>query len=339
MRLTTSLLLLIVLFLVPVGAQEETPNRDNHHNHGWGSRPDSHAPIGVMGDHRHREGEWMASYRFRTMKMEGSLNGSTSVSNAQVLQRYMVNPTEMTMNGHMLGLMYAPTDNATLMVMLPFMEKSMSHITRRGGSFTTQSSGIGDVKLAGLIKLWENENHRLHFNAGVSLPTGTIDARDTTPMGPNSVLPYPMQLGSGTLDLMPGVTYSGSTENWSWGGQAVGTVRLGENRRGYKLGNMGDFSVWGARRWTEDFSTSLRLNGLTWGNISGADSRLNPRVIPTADPNLRAGSRLDILVGLNGKLGKGHRLAVEAGVPVAQSYDGVQLETDYVLTAGWQWSF
>ena len=30
-------------------------------------RPDSHAPIGVMGDHMHKEGEWMVSYRFRYM--------------------------------------------------------------------------------------------------------------------------------------------------------------------------------------------------------------------------------------------------------------------------------
>ncbi len=102
---------------------------------------------------------------------------------------------------------------------------------------------------------------------------------------------------------------------------------------------MGDFSVWGAHRWNSNVSTSLRLNGTTWGNISGADSRLNPNVIPTADPNLRAGSRLDVLLGINGDFGNGHRLAVEGGLPVAQSYDGPQLETDFIITAGWQFSF
>ena len=29
-----------------------------------GGRPDSHAPIGVMGDHMHKEGEYMISYRY-----------------------------------------------------------------------------------------------------------------------------------------------------------------------------------------------------------------------------------------------------------------------------------
>ena len=37
-----------------------------------GVRADSHAPIGVMGDHMHAKGEWMVSYRFMRMAMSGS---------------------------------------------------------------------------------------------------------------------------------------------------------------------------------------------------------------------------------------------------------------------------
>ncbi len=109
------------------------------------SRPDAHAPIGVMGDHTHREGEWMVSYRFMTMRMEGLLNGSSSISPQQVLRGFMVTPTEMDMSMHMLGLMVAPNDDVTVMLMLPFVNKSMDHLTRRGGTFTTSSNGLGDV--------------------------------------------------------------------------------------------------------------------------------------------------------------------------------------------------
>lgn len=303
------------------------------------ARPDDHAPIGVMGDHIHKEGEWMVSYRYRMMHMEGNLNGSSSVSDRTVLNAYMVTPTEMTMSAHMLGLMYAPNDDVTVMVGLPYMHKSMDHLTRRGGRFTTTSSGLGDIKVAALVRLLEEDGHRLHFNAGLALPTGAVDARDATPMGPNQILPYPMQLGSGTLDLMPGLTYAGFSEDWSWGAQVLGTVRMGSNKRGYKLGNEGELSIWGAKRWNDTISTSVRLNGRTWGDISGSDPALNPRVIPTADPTLRAGSRLDVLLGLNSSLGNGHRLLIEGGVPLAQSLDGPQLGVDYVLTAGWQLSF
>ena len=49
------------------------------------ARPDAHAPIGVMGDHLHKKGEFMLSYRFMNMKMEDNRDGTNdlSVSEAQ----------------------------------------------------------------------------------------------------------------------------------------------------------------------------------------------------------------------------------------------------------------
>ncbi len=66
-------------------------------------------------------------------------------------------------------------------------------------------------------------------------------------------------------------------------------------------------------------------------------------MVPTADPNRRGGERVDLLFGVNfyvpeGSL-KGHRLAVRAGLPIYQSLDGPQLETDWQFTIGWQWVF
>jgi hypothetical protein len=36
---------------------------------------------------------------------------------------------------------------------------------------------------------------------------------------------------------------------------------------------------------------------------------------------------------------KGAKLAIEGGFPVYQSLDGPQLETDWLITAGLQWTF
>lgn len=306
-------------------------------------RPDGHAPIGVMGDHTHEAGEFMFSYRFMRMDMAGNRDGTTDLTPAQVLQQFRVSPTEMTTDMHMLGAMYAPTDELTLSLMASYMFKTMEHVTRMGTRFTTQSDGFGDMRLMGLYKILDQNRQRLHFNAGISFPTGSTNRRDDTPAGPNQVLPYPMQLGSGTFDLHPGITYLGQTDDWSWGGQALGTIRLGTNGNSYRLGNRFNLTGWGARRWNNWFSTSIRLNGATWGNISGADPRLNPALIPTANPNLRGGTRLDVGLGLNFLVNKGvlagHRLAVEFALPVYQSLDGPQLETDWVLTLGWQKAF
>lgn len=38
-----------------------------------------HAPIGVMGDHAHDKGEWMLSYRFMHMDMQGNRTGTGNI--------------------------------------------------------------------------------------------------------------------------------------------------------------------------------------------------------------------------------------------------------------------
>ena len=49
------------------------------HQDGETIEADRHAPMGVMGDHLHEKGEWMVSYRFMSMGMEGNLLGSAAI--------------------------------------------------------------------------------------------------------------------------------------------------------------------------------------------------------------------------------------------------------------------
>ncbi|MGF1449169.1 MAG: transporter [Opitutales bacterium] len=309
-------------------------------------RVDGHAPIGVMGDHVHLGGEWMLSYRYMFMEMDGLRDGTDELTPAQVLAQFPVTPVRMSMQMHMFGLMYAPTDRLTLMAMVPYLQNEMDHVTAMGGFFTTESSGIGDLKFSGLYKLAEFDGGQLLLNFGFSAPTGSIDERDATPAAPGgAILPYPMQLGSGTFDLMPGLTYNGQAGDWSWGGQLRGTFRLAENDRDYQLGNRYEGTAWLARRLAQWLSVSTRSRLQYQGNIDGADPALNPMMVPTADPDLRALTRLDLLFGINllapKELGRfaGHRIAVEGGVPIYQRLDGPQLETDWILTVGWQKAF
>ena len=159
-------------------------------------------------------------------------------------------------------------------------------------------------------------------------------------MGANVQLPYPMQLGSGTVDLMPGVTVVGEAGDWSWGAQTIVTLRLGENDRDYTLGNRIDGTAWIGRALGDSFTATLRLAGADWGSIDGADGALNPNMVPTADPDRRAGNRFDALLGIDWTPGGSyrHRLGVELGVPFHQRLDGPQLETDTTLTVGWQYT-
>ena len=117
--------------------------------HDWTtSRADSHAPISVMGDHTHKQGEWMFSYRFMHMTMSGLQQGNHSVSTGTVLQDFMMAPLKMDMDMHMLGMMYAPHDRITLMAMLNYLDNSMTMRGHMGMTSTTASSGLGDSKLS-----------------------------------------------------------------------------------------------------------------------------------------------------------------------------------------------
>ena len=337
------------LIFTVVTSRPAFADHDHGEGSGWStSRADGHAPIGVMADHVHAEGEVMFSYRYMNMRMKGNRDGTNRVSTSDLFnpaQGWNVVPTRMDMEVHMVGLMYAVSDEVTLMAMVPFVRSEMEHRAMNNTvGFTTRSSGIGDARLSGLIPLVDTDHHRLHVNAGLSFPTGAIDERDDTPMGPDTKLPYPMQLGSGTYDFLPGVTYSGQTDDWSWGTQLSGTMRIADNSDHYALGDRASVSGWGALRLGQVTSVSLRFDGQWWDDIDGHDPELPPAtamVVPTARPDLRAGRCVDALVGVNffgvGGLG-GHRLAFEFGKPVYQDLDGPQLETDWLFTIGWQYA-
>lgn len=300
-------------------------------------------PAAVMGSHTHHAGGWMLSYRYMKMHMDGNRDGTNRLSTSEVLADYMVTPLEMDMEMHMFGAMYAPSDKLTVMAMLPYTIKDMKHVTRTGRTFTTDAEGIGDLKLSGLYQLRNSNGHRLHLNMGISAPSGDVDERDDTPAGNNQKLPYPMQLGSGTWDLLPGITYAGSDGDISWGAQAVATLRLGENDEDYTLGDRLDTTAWLQTALSSEFTASVRVTAMSWGDIDGADPDLNPNMISTADPNLRAGTRADILLGIDyaahhGAM-QGHRLGLEVGQPVYQNLDGPQLETDWIVNANWQFAF
>lgn len=308
-------------------------------------RVDAHAPIGVMGDHLHAAGETMLSYRFNFMNMRPNFVGSDEVTPRSQLSApgtgpFQIMPTDMQMQMHMVGVMHAPTDNVTLALMLPYMEKKMEHLVANGTTFNTGTSGVGDFKFGGLVKLFDKGNTRSHLNLMMSAPTGSITETGFVPPAGRTVrLPYAMQLGSGTWDFMPGITYLGQCNDLSWGAQVIGTLRLGENPEDYSLGNAITGTAWSAYKITGSISTSFRVAASSRGDIDGRDALIGGPV-PTTRPDLRGGESVDLYGGFNylfqgGPLA-GNRLAIEAGAPVYQDLDGPQLGTDWTITVGWQ---
>ena len=155
-------------------------------------------------------------------------------------------------------------------------------------------------------------------------------------------LPYAMQLGSGTYDLLPGITYTGHKDDWSWGTQYSATLHMGENSQDYTLGDKHQISAWGAYSWLPSLSTSVRITGETEDKIDGIDSQIAAPV-QTADPDNYGGERISASIGVNyivpAGIMEGHRFAVEATLPVYQDLNGPQLKRDNAIVFGWQKSF
>ncbi len=310
------------------------------------SRVDGHAPIGVMGDHRHGAGEMMLSLRYMSMAMEGSRIGTERIADEAILspagENFMVTPHQMTMQMVMAGMMYAPSDRITLTAMVPYLRNTMDHVTRPGGAFTTESNGLGDLGFGALIGLGAWGRQAAHVGLGVSIPTGSIEATDVLPTSNGTAvqLPYPMQLGSGTFDVKPSITWLGQARTWSWGVQGAGTIRMGQNSRDWSLGNRADLTGWIGVPVMHDLSFSVRGALASWGDVDGADAAasVNPTVVPTARPDLRGGTRFDAGVGLNWYVHRatGLRLAAEVLAPVYQKLHGPQLEQDLSLQIGVQ---
>ena len=296
--------------------------------------------VNVLGTHIHPAGQWMIGYEYMYDKMQGNLQGTQSVSNSTVLETYNVSPTDMTMQTNMAMMMYAPTDDLTLKVMLPYIIKSMNHVTRDGTQFQEHSEGLGDAEVHALYTLLGKEGvrHRLILNAGVIFPTGSINQSMGT-----SRLEYTMQLGSGTFALIPGIAYLGQGERVAWGAEFLPILRVGQNSNGYRLGNVYDLSGWGALKLTNWLSLTGEADAQQWGNIHGQDPTLDPTDEPTKNVSAQGGQRVDLLIGLNAYFPTGAttglRLAIQVGAPVYQSLDGPQLQTTWILRAGLQWTF
>lgn len=318
-------------------------------------RVDSHAPIGVMGDHIHHAGEVMLSYRYMFMHMDGHQAGTDSLSSKQVFQRgFGVAAEEMDMHMHMWGAMYAPTDWLTFMAMLNYVEKDMTMVANphamhghghgghgggHTGRFGHSSAGLGDISFGALFGLYDDRSQRIHGGLALNVPTGDVEQKQH-----GAYLPYGMQLGSGTWDLSPSLTYLGQCNDLSWGAQAKGTFRLeDEGDSGFSYGDAVNVTAWTALRVTDSMSISGRLGWQYQDDIDGHYNGPHNHVAPPHFQQNYGGHILEAGLGVNlkavnGPL-KGHRLAIEALTPIYQDLNGVGMDREYSLVAGWQFAF
>ena len=314
--------------------------------------------------HTHPTGMWMFNYKFMRMNMSGLRDGTSDVGKSSVgynrmgkPYNYMMIPTDMTMDMHMFMAMYGITDRLTVMAMTNYLDNKMNMLMDMGMPMDPnmpdkgqtkeppmRTSGLGDTEIRGIYKV----NKYFVGSLGLSLPTGDIEKEFVTMKRPPYRQPYDMQLGTGTYDLKPAITYSALSADakWNWGAQAMYTWHTANNDNGWRYGDSLKLTGW-LQRALGPLTSWLRLAYANTGRIKGHDSEidklLDPNMMkgapmPDADPDNYGGQRLDGLIGVS--LFKGPvSIGIEGGVPLYQNLNGLQLKTTWLLNAGIQIMF
>jgi hypothetical protein len=345
------------------GHSEHSGHVDHSHHSG-------HGPAGVMFDHMlGKSGDFMVGYRYMYGNQDGTmLHGSSSVNDMDIVNNGCPNSngcflasSGMAMHMHMLDLMYAPTDWLNLMLMPQFVDMNMSMRKLDGAPPATtpaeeaaiphhilhehNTGGIGDTGIYALVKLFEVPGHHLHTALGISAPTGDVDIkfRDTHGLE-GGFMHYDMQLGSGTWDFKPSITYTGQMDRWSWGAQISGTKRLeNRNKSGFAFGDIFQSTAWGSYELLNWLSASVRgvytVKGSVKGEFNGTFNKLGPMDYSTS----YGGRYWDVGFGLNAFVPRGdlagNRLSFEWLQPVDDDVNGYQLPREGALSATWSYAF
>ena len=321
-------------------------------------------PAGLLFNHMlANAGDTMVGVRYNYGFQSGDMmHGTSKVPDLQIvnqgcgpLLKCRYTPKNMDMSMVMVDIMYAPTDWMTLMLMPQFMSMDMHLRTLEGAPPPTPddihalhganpfhaSSGVGDIFMGSLFKLYEVPGHKIHLTAGFTAPTGSVNQRVN---GNSEFEHYGMQLGTGTWNAWPSLSYNGYSGDWNWGGQLSGNVPLEtHNDSGFASGTMFQSTAWGGYQLQDWLQGSVRALFTSQAQISG---QYYGNFVPTGPmdmPQSYGGKFLDIGVGLNAhvKSGdfEGNHFGIEWLQPAYNDYNGYQLERKGSLWASWGLSF
>lgn len=229
-----------------------------------------------------------------------------------------------------------------MVIGVPFIKKKLSTVTFQGATGSNQigedsnsSSGLGDIKAGAIFKMHADDMHHVYIPAILNIPTGSLDNEGTFTTPANTQMTvrmgYGMQLGSGTYDLITGVSYWGRNKNKGWGSQLLITKRLqSENKEGYRFGDVSQLNAWYSYGVNKGLVLSTKLSYENEGSLKGQDAKIFGPSLGAQTANY-GGTRTSLSLGVNFMPKRGHNLSLEYSKPIAQNRNGVQGELESIL--------
>lgn len=321
-----------------------------------------HPSAGLMNDHMHEGGEAMIGLRFERHRYSGAnRSGTAELTDAEVFAGgYTVRALSMEMDMLMLDLMYAPTENITLMVMPHYMWHRMEMVGidpmpgmpgmgDMGGGHGDHSLGLGEVHAHGVAgfgdtlvsasyRLARSPGFNAHATLGLWVPTGSVDVRNDD----GTFVHYGMQPGSGTWDIEPSLTlggrFGGGASAAGWGAQASYRWRTSDaNDSGFAFGDKARVTAWLSYLFTGNLGAVTRIEYEHEGQIEGHYNGSHHHSSPSDIQGNYGGETVSAALGFNWLLPVGRQapqLSAEFSVPVHQDPNGIQLPRDWRLSLG-----
>ena len=301
-------------------------------------------PLNIPGAGTPEPHEFRVKMNFSWGKMVGLRRGTSNRSTKDTLGQYMMTQRKMDMYMSNVSVGYAFSDRFFAGIMGMYMEKDMEMIRRGGRRSSMNSQGAGDTMLMTKTLLYADDylipTSQVSLLLGVSIPTGSIDQDDT-----GQILPYSMQLGSGTFDPFIGVLYEGSSSPFWWGANASYLARAYENYKSYNLGDEYRLDLYGMYQLRHNLVGELQIKGKYVGDIEGEAQEIeqdgdghmngNPNMAFMSnlyDPDNYGGSTVDLTTGVQWQPFRNHILNAQFSVPLFQNLHGTQMERDFTAS-------
>ena len=262
-------------------------------------------------------------------------------------------PRSMTQYMTMIGGAYSLSDDFAVMAMtnVTVNEMPMEILPAQGTNFAMTSAGLGDITLLAKSRLYANDNlaptKQFSVLYGLSLPTGSIEKRfsNATPNDVNgTLLPYKMQLGSGTVDPIIGLTYQASRDPFWWGLNTQLEAHVYDNEQGYHRGQEFRYDFYAMKQVHDNWVLQAQLNGWVEGSFSrepfngrvngeGHTNKVagNPFLSPLFDPQNYGGHKMAVSLGFQYQPIPLHILELTATLPIHQDLSGPQLRDNWMM--------
>ncbi len=220
--------------------------------------------------------------------------------------------------------------------MTSYIENTMRMNLNNGNDFTMTSGGVGDVTLLAKYRAYADDNlvptNQVSVLFGLSLPSGSISKKfsnHTNDTFNGSLLPFKMQLGSGTVDPIIGLTYQGSRDPFWWGFNTQLEGHIYDNEQGYRRAQELRYDFYAMKQVHDKVVVHAQLNGWYEGKFSdeaydvrvlgaghNALSTANNLISPLFDPDNYGGHKLHFGLGVQFQPLPLHVMELTASVPI-----------------------